>query len=167
MTGPTVTLWHRLVRVAEWMAEMMTGWSPEAPEICPPNCSNPVPVSLLAVMRYSWPETEMLEAMAPCAVSPMSVPATMTAGTATIANRRHLTRPCVCVRLQHTGKLLLSKLAGQALWHNNGTEKHHLSRESMNFQRSRELATSSQRSSRSAFSASTAASRAPSSVSFS
>ena len=59
--GPTVTLWHRLVRVAEWMADMMTGWLPEAPEICPPNCSNPVPVSLLAVMRYSWPETEMLE----------------------------------------------------------------------------------------------------------
>src|SRR6185437_8191456 len=93
VTGPIVTLWHRLVSVAEWMAEMMTGWLPEAPEICPPYCSNPVPVSLLAVMRYSWPETEMLEAMAPSAVSPMSRPAMTAAGTATIANRRHLTRP--------------------------------------------------------------------------
>ena len=46
VTGPIVTLWHRLVSVAEWMAEMMTGWLPEAPEICPPYCSNPVPVEL-------------------------------------------------------------------------------------------------------------------------
>ena len=49
--GPTVTLWHRLARVAEWMAEMMTGvWRTEVPETWPPNCANPVPVSLLAVI---------------------------------------------------------------------------------------------------------------------
>src|ERR1700761_495363 len=77
---------------------MMTGWLPEALETVPPNCSNPVPVSLLAVIRYCSPETEMLEAMAPSAVSPMSTPATMTAGTATMAKRRHLTRPWGDVR---------------------------------------------------------------------
>ena len=35
----------------------------------------------------------MLDAIAPCAVSPTRMPATTPAGTATIANRRHLILP--------------------------------------------------------------------------
>ncbi len=95
MIGPIVTVWHRSVSVALWMAEMITGSLPAAPGIVPPYCSNPVPVSLVAVIRYSSPETEMLEAMAPWAVSAMSAAAMRAPGTATIANRRHLTLPCV------------------------------------------------------------------------
>ena len=90
----TETLWHRLVIVAFLMEETMTGvWPPLLFGSAPPNCANPVPYSWSAVMTNSWPETEMLDASAPSAVSPTRMPATATAGTATIANRRQLTLP--------------------------------------------------------------------------
>src|SRR5258708_4205087 len=95
MVSPrTVTLWHRFDIVALCMAETMTGvWLPLEFGSAPPNCANPVPFSWSAVMVNSWPETEMLDASAPSAVSPTIVPATATAGTATRAKRRHLTFP--------------------------------------------------------------------------
>src|SRR5579872_2715700 len=90
----TVTLWQRLVIVAFLMEETMTGVCP--PLLfgsAPPNCAKPVPFSWSAVMMNSWPETEMLDASAPSAVSPTSVAATTAAGIATMANRRQLTLP--------------------------------------------------------------------------
>src|SRR5580700_2911216 len=75
------------------MAETMTGWVPLPWLSEPPNCSKPVPVSWVAVTRNSWPDTEMLDAIAPCAVSATRIPATTPAGTAAIANRRHLILP--------------------------------------------------------------------------
>jgi hypothetical protein len=75
------------------MADTMTGCGPLELVTSPPNCSNPLPLSWLAVTVYSSPETEMLDAIAPCAVSPTRTPATATAGTATMANRRHLVFP--------------------------------------------------------------------------
>src|ERR1700733_10121573 len=96
MVSPrTVTLWHRWLSVAFFMVETMTGvWPFLLFGSDPPNCANPVHVSWLEVIVNSWPETEMLEASAPSAVSPTRMPAIATAGTATIANRRHLTLPC-------------------------------------------------------------------------
>ena len=76
----TETLWHRLVIVAFLMEETMTGvWLPLLFGSAPPNCANPVPFSWSAVMMNSWPETEMLDASAPSAVSPTRMPATATA----------------------------------------------------------------------------------------
>ncbi len=73
----TVTLWHRLVIVAFWMAETMTGvWLPLRSAARRRTARTRCPVSWSAVMMNSWPETEMLDASAPSAVSPTSVPAT-------------------------------------------------------------------------------------------
>ena len=96
VTPPTFTCWHRCDRVAEWIAETTTGWVPCAPVTWLPNCSKPVPLSCDEVTRNSWPDTEMLAAIAPLAVSPTRTAVRAAAGPRMRANRRHRMRPAGC-----------------------------------------------------------------------
>src|SRR5581483_1318136 len=104
VNGPTLTLWHRLAKVAFLITETATGrWVPLVSATMLPNCSNPVPRNLTEVTSKALPDTEIDAAIDPVAVSPTSTAATAAAGTITVAKRRHRTFPVVATQAGWAG----------------------------------------------------------------